>query len=74
MAVNQTRSMSGDFMQGTVDSSYISIAPDRGGVVASMPTERMSWPTFMQAEQHREPKFATDCGCHADHAVELYRR
>ena len=73
MAVNQTRSMSGDFAKGTIDSSYISIAPDRGGVIASMPTERMSWPTFMQAEAHREPKFATDCGCHSGKAVEHLR-
>ena len=73
MAVNQTRSMSGDFAQGTVDSSYISVMPDRGGVVGSVPTERLSWPTFAQAEQHNDPKFATDCSCHAGKHVEFLR-
>ena len=52
MAVNSSRSMNQDFDQGTVDSSYISIVPDRGGVLGSVPTERLSWPTYQQAEQH----------------------
>lgn len=74
MAVNQSRSMSGDFNQGTIDSSYMSIAPNRGGVLGSIPVERLSWPNFAQVEQHKEPKFATDCGCHAGKYVEHYKR
>jgi hypothetical protein len=64
MAVNNSRSMSQEFDQGTVDSSYMTIVPDRGGVLGDVPTERLSWPTFKQAEQHRISKFATDCSCH----------
>jgi len=74
VAVNQTRSMSGEFSQGTIDSSYMSIIPDRGGVLGNVPTERMSWPIFAQVEQHRDPKFATDCSCHAGKYVEHYKR
>jgi hypothetical protein len=74
MAVNQSRSMSADFAQGTVDSSYISIMPDRGGVLGDIPHDRLSWPSYGQAESHREPKFATDCSCHAGKDVEHYRR
>lgn len=74
MAVNQTRSMSADFSQGTIDSSYISIMPDRGGVIGDIPHDRLAWPNFAQAESHRIPKFATDCGCHADKHMEPYRR
>lgn len=74
MAVNQSRSMSGEFSQGTVDSSYMSIIPDRGGVLGNIPTERLSWPNFVQVEQHREPKFASDCSCHAGKYVEHYKR
>lgn len=73
MAVNQSRSMSAEFSQGTIDSSFISIMPDRGGVVGSVPTERLAWPSYGQAEQHNIPKFATDCGCHAGKDVEHYR-
>jgi hypothetical protein len=54
MAVNDTRSMNGDFHQGMCDSSYIQLAPGRGGIVESPPIERLSWPTYGQAEKHCE--------------------
>lgn len=73
MAVNQSRSMSAEFGQGTIDSSYISVIPDRGGVLGGVPSERLTWPSYGQAEQHQEPKFATDQGAHAGKGVERIR-
>ena len=57
MAVNDTRSMNGEFETGMTDSTYIQIAPGRGGLVESPPTERLSWPTYAQAEMHGESPF-----------------
>ena len=57
MAVNQSRSMNQDFGPGTIDSSYISITPDRGGVLGSIPAERLMWPTYAQAERHQGDPF-----------------
>jgi hypothetical protein len=52
MAVNNTRSMNGDFHQGVIDNSYIQLTPDRGGLVEWPPVDRLTWPTYRQAEQH----------------------
>jgi hypothetical protein len=57
MAKNETRSMTADFAQGTVDETYISVAPDRGGVIDHYPYDRLTWPTYMQAERHIDPPF-----------------
>jgi len=56
MAVNDTRSMTADFHQGSVDSTYIQIAPDRANV-ENPPVERLTWPRYRQAEQHKESPF-----------------
>lgn len=74
MAVNSSRSMTDDFVQGSIDSTYISIAPDRGGVVVNIPTERLAWPNFAQAEAHRNHLVVTDQSVHAGKAVEFTRR
>jgi len=37
-----------------VDNSYIHIAPNRGGIIEHPPVERLTWPTYAQAERHRE--------------------
>ena len=52
MAVNESRNMSSEFMQGTVDSTYMMLVPDRGGVVENPNIERLGWPIYKQAEQH----------------------
>ena len=52
MAVNDSRSMNGEFLDGSADNTYITITPDRGGVVENPPLDRLSWPTYRQAEQH----------------------
>jgi hypothetical protein len=57
MAVNESRSMNLEFAQGTVDETYIQLAPDRGGVPSVVPTERLTWPTYGQAEMHRDHPF-----------------
>jgi hypothetical protein len=49
---NETRSMSAEFTQGTTDETYISITPDRGGVIGSYPADRLTWPCYGQAERH----------------------
>ena len=56
MAVNDSRSMNGDFHAGSVDSTYISITPDRVNP-ENPPLERMDWPTYRQAERHAESPF-----------------
>lgn len=56
MAVNDNRSMLGDFHQGVIDNTYIQLNPDRGNV-ENPPYERMSWPTYGQAERHEDPPF-----------------
>jgi hypothetical protein len=53
MSVNQGRSMNAEFTQGGIDRTYIQITPDRA-VVENPPIERLSWPTYRQAEQHAE--------------------
>jgi hypothetical protein len=56
MAVNESRSMNGEFHQGVIDRSYIQLAPDRGGV-PTVPVDRLSWPTYQQAELHVDHAF-----------------
>ena len=57
MAVNESRSMNMEFHQGCIDETYIQLAPDRGGVPSVVPTERLSWPTYGQAELHADSPF-----------------
>jgi hypothetical protein len=54
---NESRGMSGEFSQGTIDSTYISLTPNRGGVVEHPPVERLSWPTYAHAEMYKESPF-----------------
>ena len=56
MAVNDSRSMVGDFHQGVIDNSYQDLTPNRGNVEIP-PYERMTWPTFGQVERHEDPPF-----------------
>jgi len=56
MAVNNSRSLNAEFHQGHIDRSYIQLTPDRG-VVEHPPIERLSWPTYGQAERHMESPF-----------------
>jgi hypothetical protein len=56
MAVNQSRSMNLDFQQGSIDCTYIQIAPNRGNV-ENLPTERMDWPQYRNAEKWPESPF-----------------
>jgi hypothetical protein len=53
MTVNSARSMNADVVQGSIDSTYISITPDRGNV-ENPPTERLSWPQYRNAEKWSE--------------------
>ena len=57
MAVNESRSMNGEFHQCGIDRTYIQLTPDRGGVPSVIPTERLSWPTYAQAEVHGDNPF-----------------
>jgi hypothetical protein len=57
MAKNESRSMGAEFAQGTVDETYIQLTPNRGGVVENPPYDRMTWPTYGQAELHIDPPF-----------------
>lgn len=50
-----TRNHDQEFAQGRSDSSYITITPDRGGVLGDVPTHRKSWPSFARAEQDCPP-------------------
>ena len=54
MAVNDIRSMNHELMMGTTDSSYITLTPDRANV-ENPPFDRLSWPTYAQAERHWDP-------------------
>lgn len=56
MSVNQSRSMNEGMTQGSVDNTYIQLTPNRGNV-ENPPIERMSWPSYQQAEQHVESPF-----------------
>lgn len=54
---NQTRSEGAEFAQGVVDNTYIQLTPNRGGVVENPPYERMTWPSYAQAERHIDHPF-----------------
>ncbi|NBZ96560.1 MAG: hypothetical protein EBR40_09080 [Proteobacteria bacterium] len=73
MAVNKSRSMSEEFTQGSTDSTYISLVPDRGGVLSNIPSERMSWPVYGQADMHMKAPFACDPSCHDGKVYENLR-
>lgn len=53
---NDTRSMNVDFHQGSIDRSYIQLAPDRANV-ENPPTERLDWPQYRNAELWPESPF-----------------
>jgi len=57
MAVNESRSMNSEFAQGCIDRTYIELAPNRGGVPTVVPVDRLTWPTYRQAEQHADNPF-----------------
>jgi hypothetical protein len=57
MAVNESRSMNGEFAQGCIDESYIQLMPDRGGVPSVPPIEKLTWPTYRNAEKHADHPF-----------------
>ena len=56
MAVNDSRSMIADFHQGVIDNTYMALVPNRGNVEIP-PRDRMTWPTYLQAEKHVDPPF-----------------
>lgn len=56
MAVNQSRSMTAEFAQGSVDQTYIQLAPNRG-VVENAPVERFDWPQYRNVEKWPESPF-----------------
>jgi hypothetical protein len=56
MAVNQSRSMNADFTQGSIDNTYIQLAPNRG-VPENLPIERLDWPQYRNAEKWPESPF-----------------
>jgi hypothetical protein len=56
MAVNNSESMNMAFAQGSIDRTYIQLTPDRKNVEIR-PVERLSWPTYAQAELHADPPF-----------------
>lgn len=71
MAVNASRSMNAELEQGVVDGRYIQLHPQWQNA-ANPPTERMSWPTYQQAERHRESTMLpVHADCHpCDHDAE----
>lgn len=62
MAEPHDRSMTAELIQGTIDNTYIQIAPDRGGLVElSWPVERATtwaWPQYRNVEVRGEDPFA----------------
>jgi hypothetical protein len=56
MAKNQTRSMVAEMHQGSIDNSYIQLAPGRAAV-ENPPTERLGWPQYRNAELWPESPF-----------------
>jgi hypothetical protein len=58
MAVNRSRDMFTELHTGVVEGSYMQLCPDWGGApVAESRTERLTWPTYRQVEQHAEFPF-----------------
>lgn len=70
MGVVQNRSMLADFSQGIVDSSYIMLMPDRGGIIDAPPIERLTWPQYRQAELHRDDSMIEAMMAHLPRPVE----
>jgi hypothetical protein len=70
MAVNDAESMNMAFAQGTVDSTYITIVPDKKNV-ENPPIDRLTWPTYAQAERHIDPPFLE---AHLQHAMRPVER
>ena len=56
MAVNDSRSMNAEFSQGTIDSTYIQLTPNRGNV-ENPPIERYDWPQYQNVERWPESPF-----------------
>jgi hypothetical protein len=56
MAVNASRSMNADFVQGSIDNTYIQLTPNRGNPEV-VPTERLDWPQYQNAEKWSESPF-----------------
>lgn len=52
MAINASRNMNAELEQGLRDGSYMQLHPDWGGSMSNMEAERLTWPTYKQAEQH----------------------
>jgi hypothetical protein len=73
MAVNQSRSMSGEFRQGSADSTYISLIPNQGGDIGHIPSERLAWPQYGQAQQHVTYPFCCDDSAHLGKGIEYLR-
>lgn len=71
---NQSRSMQSEFSQGIVDNSYITIMPDRGGQIEHVPIDRLSWPTYAQAELHRDDSMIEAMMEHLPRPVERLTR
>ncbi len=60
--------MRAELEQGIVDNTYIRLHPNRGGEVENNDSERLTWPTYTQAEQHRViPTVVTGCSCGESH-------
>lgn len=53
MAINQSRNLRQELLEGLTENSYMRLAPNRGGVVENPNAERMSWPTYQQAGRNR---------------------
>lgn len=52
MAVNESRNMHAELVQGVMDGSYIDSTPDRGGQVEGTEEgERRNWPTYARADE-----------------------
>jgi len=56
MAVNESRSMNADFTQGSIDCTYIQLAPNRGNP-ENPPVERLEWLRYANAERWPESPF-----------------
>ena len=56
MAVNNSESMNAEFAQGTIDSTYIQLTPNRKNV-ENPPTDRLHWPIYGRAEEFADPPF-----------------
>jgi len=70
MAANDSESMNMAFAQGTIDSTYIQLTPDRKNV-ENPPIERLTWPTYRQAEAHLDPPHLE---AHLQHALRPVER